>query len=267
MSSRYSSFARVVLLVWAFCAVTTGVFAWNQQCSTQQQCVQYGNQCTGYQKVCLQPIQQCKQYAQECVKQEQQCVQYQTVQKPVQVCAQYAQECVEYTSSCEQQQQQQQISAVAQQQQQQQQQQKQQVAPSEAVKMSGWDAYITTLIESNDGIKRGAIVGIADSSIWAKSQGGDSDFTATDVELKNLVNAFNDLTAVPTTGADLEGVHYVVPRAEDNIIFGKKGKQGFLAAKTTSAVLIAVFEGEAAVGSAARTAVEKLSSYLVDSGY
>jgi len=111
MSSRYSSFARVVLLVWAFCAVTTGVFAWNQQCSTQQQCVQYGNQCTGYQKVCLQPIQQCKQYAQECVKQEQQCVQYQTVQKPVQVCAQYAQECVEYTSSCEQQQQQQQISA------------------------------------------------------------------------------------------------------------------------------------------------------------
>lgn len=33
------------------------------------------------------------------------------------------------------------------------------------------------------------------------------------------------------------------------------------------AVLIAVFEGEAAVGSAARTAVEKLAAYLNESGF
>lgn len=42
--------------------------------------------------------------------------------------------------------------------------------------MSGWDAYITTLIDSNEGIKRGAIVGAADGAIWAKSQGGDHEF-------------------------------------------------------------------------------------------
>ncbi|KAI6191457.1 Profilin [Aphelenchoides bicaudatus] len=133
--------------------------------------------------------------------------------------------------------------------------------------MSGWDAYITTLIESNDGIRRAAIVGAADGAVWAKSQGGDREFRATDAELSNLVKAFGDITSIPTTGTDLEGVHYVVPRAEDNVIFGKKGKQGIVAMKTSSALLVAVFEGEAAAGSACRTAVEKLGNYLIESGY
>jgi profilin len=52
--------------------------------------------------------------------------------------------------------------------------------------------------------------------------------------LNSLVQAFNDIKNVPSTGADLEGTHYVVPRAEDNLIFGKKGTQGFVAAKTAS---------------------------------
>ncbi|KAI6243944.1 Profilin [Aphelenchoides fujianensis] len=132
--------------------------------------------------------------------------------------------------------------------------------------MSGWDAYITNLIDSSEGIKRGAIVGLNDGAIWARSQ-GDAEFKATDVELRGLINGFNDINSVPAAGADLEGVHYVVPRVEENLIFGKKGRQGFFAAKTATAILIAVFEGEAAVGSAARTAVEKLAAYLQDSGY
>ncbi|KAI6173731.1 Profilin [Aphelenchoides besseyi] len=130
--------------------------------------------------------------------------------------------------------------------------------------MSGWDAYVTNLIDSSEGIKRAAI--------------------ATDVELKRLIDSFNDIQSVPAAGADLEGVHYVVPRVEDNLIFGKKGRQGFfcrqdgfrfvhkqhdnqLIVLRISAILIAIFEGEAATGSAARTAVEKLATYLSDSGY
>lgn len=49
--------------------------------------------------------------------------------------------------------------------------------------MSGWDAYVTSLIDSNEGIKRGAIVGIADGAIWAKSEGGEKEFK---VCLKNF---------------------------------------------------------------------------------
>lgn len=54
---------------------------------------------------------------------------------------------------------------------------------------------------------------------------------------------------------------------EDNLIFGKKEKTGFFAAKTKSAILIAVFEGEGPAGSECRSAVEKLAKYLEEIGY
>ncbi|CAD5235605.1 unnamed protein product [Bursaphelenchus xylophilus] len=129
--------------------------------------------------------------------------------------------------------------------------------------MSGWDAYVNNLLESSDGIKKAAIVGLEDGSVWARS----SDFKATDAELKSLVGSFKNIDAVPQTGSDLEGLHYVVPRVEENLIFGKKGSQGFCAVKSNTAVILAVFEGETGAGSATRVAVEKLASYLQDTGY
>lgn len=79
--------------------------------------------------------------------------------------------------------------------------------------------------------------------------------------------SFKDIQSVPANGSDLEGTHYVVPRVEDNFIFGKKGSHGFCAAKSATAVIIAVFEGETGVGSATRMAVEKLANYLQETGY
>lgn len=97
--------------------------------------------------------------------------------------------------------------------------------------MSGWQAYITNLLDSSDGIKRAAIVGYPDASVWARSE-GPNEFKATEAELKKLVQQFGNLNDVPSTGADLEGVHYIVPRTEENLMFGKKDKTGFFAAKT-----------------------------------
>lgn len=34
--------------------------------------------------------------------------------------------------------------------------------------MSGWDAYVSSLLDNTDGIKRAAIVGL-DGSTWARS--------------------------------------------------------------------------------------------------
>uniref|UniRef100_A0A7E4W196 Profilin n=1 Tax=Panagrellus redivivus TaxID=6233 RepID=A0A7E4W196_PANRE len=98
--------------------------------------------------------------------------------------------------------------------------------------MSGWQAYITNLLDSSQGIKRAAIVG-TDGSVWARSDGAN-EFRATETELKNFVALFNNLNDVPSKGADLEGIHYIVPRTEENLIFGKKGRSGFFAVKTTS---------------------------------
>lgn len=132
--------------------------------------------------------------------------------------------------------------------------------------MSGWNAYITNLMASSSGIRRAAIVGYPDGSVWARSE-GDNEFKATEDELKKFVGLYDNIEKVPAIGCDLEGVHYIVPRSEENLIFGKRDKTGIFAAKTKSAVLIACYEGENAAGAEARMAVEELAKYLVQSGY
>ncbi|KAF7639501.1 Profilin [Meloidogyne graminicola] len=133
--------------------------------------------------------------------------------------------------------------------------------------MSGWAAYIKTLTDSCSAICRAAIVGLNDGgSVWARTE-GEKEFKATEAELKKFVSFFDDISSVPTSGADLEGIHYIVPRTEDNLIFGKKDKTGFFAAKTKSAVLIAIYEGEAAAGADVRGAIESLGDFLEKAGY
>jgi len=134
--------------------------------------------------------------------------------------------------------------------------------------MSGWDAYINTLLESHPTIRRGAIIGL-DASIWARSE-GENQFKASAAELATLLKGFEDTHTLPQSGADLEGVHYVVPRVEEKLIFGKKGSGGFFAAKTEKAVIIAVYEETGSTSTAppqVRTATERLATYLVELGY
>uniref|UniRef100_A0A1I7T4N2 Profilin n=1 Tax=Caenorhabditis tropicalis TaxID=1561998 RepID=A0A1I7T4N2_9PELO len=132
--------------------------------------------------------------------------------------------------------------------------------------MSGWNAYIDTMTASAPAIKRAAIVGAADGSVWARSEDANV-FSASEAELKNFVALFDDITNVPAKGADIEGVHYVVPRTEESLIFGKKENTGFFAVKTKSAVLIAVYEGPNEVAAQVRKAVENMQSYLSQAGY
>ncbi|RCN26421.1 Profilin [Ancylostoma caninum] len=121
------------------------------------------------------------------------------------------------------------------------------------------------MTDSSPAIKRAAIIG-TDGSVWARTQNANA-FRATEAELKKFVSLFDNLANVPSTGADLEEVHYIVPRTEENLIFGKKDKSGFFAAKTKTAILIAMYEGENQVSAEVRTAVEKMAKYLEDSGY
>lgn len=131
--------------------------------------------------------------------------------------------------------------------------------------MAGWDAYITNLMQSSKAIKKAAIVAAADGGIWARSE--DPAFSASTDELTTFVKLFDHLEDVPAKGFDLEGVHYIVPMTDDRLIFGKKQKSGIFAMKTKMTVLIACYEGETADGQECRTAVEKMSAYLAQSGY
>uniref|UniRef100_A0A8R1DEJ2 Profilin n=1 Tax=Caenorhabditis japonica TaxID=281687 RepID=A0A8R1DEJ2_CAEJA len=131
--------------------------------------------------------------------------------------------------------------------------------------MSGWNAYIDNMITAAPSIKRAAIIG-SDGSVWARTE-ADNVFRATDAELKTFVALFDDITNVPSKGADIEGIHYVVPRTEENLIFGKRENTGFFAVKTKSAVLIAVYEGPNEVAATVRNTVESVGGYLLTAGY
>ncbi|CAB3400588.1 unnamed protein product [Caenorhabditis bovis] len=131
--------------------------------------------------------------------------------------------------------------------------------------MSGWDAYIQSIVGRSPAIKRVAIIG-TDGSVWARTE-GENTFKASEAELKKFAALFDKIDSVPSTGADLEDVHYIVPRTEENLIFGKKDKKGFFASKTKSAIIIAIYEGENEVSSAVRSAVETIGQYLIQTGY
>ena len=77
----------------------------------------------------------------------------------------------------------------------------------------------------------------------------------------------SDLATVPQKGFRLENTKYIVPRTEENLIFGKCGKDGVFAVKTGRAVVIALYEGETEKGQECRSAVEKIGSHLVAAGY
>jgi len=135
--------------------------------------------------------------------------------------------------------------------------------------MSGWDAYIKTLLESNACIKKAAIVSNTDGSLWAKSDGAQygQNFAATDAELRTLTSQFNTINNIPQEGIVLENTKYFVPFVEDALVFGKKDKHGVFAVKTNQALVIAIFDGDHMECQSCRTAVERIAQYLRDASY
>jgi len=138
--------------------------------------------------------------------------------------------------------------------------------------VDGWLAYIKTLLDNGQGvICKGAIVGLSDGSVWARSDPPIGEtFSANEEELKKICCLFQKEGAyaeAPMTGIHLEGVKFVVPLAQETLVFGKKAKGGVFLAKTNTAVLIALYNGETGEGQICRNAVERLAGYLQTQGY
>ncbi len=47
--------------------------------------------------------------------------------------------------------------------------------------------------------------------------------------MRKFVGAFEKLNDLPSVGFHLETTKYIVPRTEENLIFGKQGKMGVFA--------------------------------------
>lgn len=137
--------------------------------------------------------------------------------------------------------------------------------------MAGWQAYIKNLIDNAPlVIKKAAIVGVNDGSLWACSEPplGEA-FKANSEELLKIARLFQgeQYKDTPGTGIVVEGVKYIVPRVEDNLIFGKKEKSGVFLVKTNQAVIIALYVGDTSEGLACRGAIERVAQYLQGQGY
>ncbi|MCJ1334973.1 profilin, required for normal timing of actin polymerization in response to thermal stress, partial [Bachmanniomyces sp. S44760] len=88
-------------------------------------------------------------------------------------------------------------------------------------------------------------------------------------EIKEVVTAYKDskdVKSVQSTGLHIAGQKYVVIKADDRSLYGKKGKEGIIIVKTTQAILVTHYPETIQPGSATNT-VEQLGDYLVSVGY
>jgi len=128
-----------------------------------------------------------------------------------------------------------------------------------------WQAYVDTSLVGTGNIDKAAIFSAAGDSKWAASHG----FNVKPEELKEIVSAYkdtSDVKKVQSTGLHVAGDKYVVIKADDRSLYGKKGKTGILIVKTAQAILISHYPETVQPGAAATT-VEQLADYLIGVGY
>ncbi|KIW66724.1 hypothetical protein PV04_06027 [Phialophora macrospora] len=128
-----------------------------------------------------------------------------------------------------------------------------------------WQAYVDTSLLGTGHVDRAAIFNAEGTSVWATSP----NFQVTPAELQEIVGAYKD-TSVPkkvqSTGLHIAGQKYIVIKADETSLYGKKGREGVVIVKTKQALLITCYPATVQPGTAANT-VEKLGAYLVGVGY
>ncbi|EON64805.1 hypothetical protein W97_04038 [Coniosporium apollinis CBS 100218] len=90
--------------------------------------------------------------------------------------------------------------------------------------------------------------------------------------MREVVNAFKDkgdatgVKAVQSTGLHIAGEKFIVLKADERSLYGKKGREGIVIVKTTQALLVTHYPETVQPGAAANT-VEQLADYLIGVGY
>ncbi|GAB7364577.1 hypothetical protein MBLNU230_g5384t1 [Neophaeotheca triangularis] len=117
-------------------------------------------------------------------------------------------------------------------------------------------------------VDKAAIFNNEGNSVWATSAG----FTVSPQEMQEVVTAYKDkgdaqgVKQVQSTGLHVGGERFVVLKADDRSIYGKKGREGVVIVKTQQAILVTHYPETVQPGSAANT-VEQLADYLIGVGY
>ncbi|KAI9721018.1 MAG: hypothetical protein M1812_002497 [Candelaria pacifica] len=131
-----------------------------------------------------------------------------------------------------------------------------------------WQAYVDTSLVGTGYVDKAAIFNSEGTSVWASSPG----FTVAPAEIKEVVTAFKDkgdaqgIKQVQSSGLHVAGERFVVIKADDRSLYGKKGREGIVIVKTQQAILVTHYPESVQPGSATNT-VEQLADYLIGVGY
>ncbi|KFZ11393.1 hypothetical protein V501_04803 [Pseudogymnoascus sp. VKM F-4519 (FW-2642)] len=112
---------------------------------------------------------------------------------------------------------------------------------------------------------KAALISAAGDSVWAKTPG----FEVKPEEMQSIVAALAGGAAADklwTDGLHVAGERFVVFKVEGRSIYGRKGRDGIVIAKTTQAIIVSHYGENVIAGNAAQT-VETLADYLVGLGY
>ncbi|OQU98864.1 hypothetical protein CLAIMM_04581 [Cladophialophora immunda] len=124
-----------------------------------------------------------------------------------------------------------------------------------------WQAYVDSSLVGTGHVDKAAIFNADGNSVWASSP----NFNVSPQEMQEVVGAYKD-TSVPkkvqSTGLHIAGQKYIVIKADESSLYGKKGREGVVIVKTKQALLITHYPETVQPGTAANT-VEKLAAYLV----
>jgi profilin len=124
---------------------------------------------------------------------------------------------------------------------------------------ASWQAYVDdNLVGSN--VSKAAIFGL-DGTAWATSAG----FSVSPSEASAIAAGAQNPSSLGG-GLYLEGVNYMVLRADESSIYVRQGQNGACICKTNQAVLVGMY-GENQTAGNCNATVEKLADYLRENGY
>ncbi|OQO01328.1 hypothetical protein B0A48_12883 [Cryoendolithus antarcticus] len=130
-----------------------------------------------------------------------------------------------------------------------------------------WQAYVDQSLVGTTNLDKAAIFNSEGNSVWATTPG----FTVSPQEMAAVVAAYKDpgtdgVKKVQSEGLYIGGERFVVIKADERSVYGKKGREGVVIVKTTQALLVTHYPEAVQPGVAANT-VEQLADYLIGVGY
>ncbi|KAA8650271.1 profilin [Aspergillus tanneri] len=120
-----------------------------------------------------------------------------------------------------------------------------------------WQGYVDSSLMGSGQFDKAAILSHDLSGVEAQSSG----FTISPEELSGLISAYSSSDTARANGIVVGGEKFVVIRADDRSLYGKKGKEGIVIVRAKSCVMVTHHPDNVQTTNAA-TIVEKLVDYI-----